>query len=135
MTGRPEVDRQVVRLPRHDGGPFVAVAVAGLQPARQDDVLVQRAGREGEPLRMDLTVHAGLVAAGLGVSAVPGLVLPLMTFAGLRHRPLGHPRTERTIAVVRVPHRPLAPAATAFRAAITQASRYGIPLPAETNWL
>ncbi|HET6706188.1 LysR family transcriptional regulator [Amycolatopsis sp.] len=83
----------------------------------------------------NISAVAGLVAAGLGVSAVPGLVLPLMTFAGVRHRPLGDPRMERRIAVVRVPHRPLAPAATAFREAITQASKYGIPLPAETNWL
>jgi len=83
----------------------------------------------------NISAVAGLVAAGLGVSAVPGLVLPLTRFAGLSHRPLGAPRTERRIAVVRVPHRPLSPAATAFRTAITDASRQGLTLPPETAWL
>jgi len=81
----------------------------------------------------NISAVAGLVAAGLGVSAVPGLVLPLVEFAGLRYRPLGDPRTERRIAIVRVPHRPLSPAATAFREAI--ASRSGGGLPPETFWL
>lgn len=83
----------------------------------------------------NISAVAGLVAAGLGVSAVPGLVLPLMTFAPLGHRPLGEPRAEREIAIVRVPHRPLAPAAVAFQRAITEASRSGITLPEETSWL
>jgi LysR family carnitine catabolism transcriptional activator len=69
------------------------------------------------------------------VTAVPGLVLPLMTFAAVEHRPLGAPRTERTIAVVRVPHRPPAPAVVAFQTALTDASRSGIRLPQETSWL
>ena len=81
----------------------------------------------------NISAVAGLVAAGLGVSAVPGLVLPLVEFAGLEYRPLGTPRTERRIAIVRVPHRPLSPAATAFRDAI--ASRSRDRLPPETSWL
>jgi LysR family transcriptional regulator, carnitine catabolism transcriptional activator len=83
----------------------------------------------------NISAVAGLVAAGLGVSAVPGLVLPLMTFARLEHRPLGDPRTERNIAIVRVPHRPVAPSVVAFHTAITEASRSGIALPGETSWL
>jgi LysR family transcriptional regulator, carnitine catabolism transcriptional activator len=81
----------------------------------------------------NISAVAGLVAAGLGVSAVPGLVLPLVEFAGLAHRPLGDPRTERKIAIVRVPERPLSPAAMAFRAAITSRKHGG--LPPETFWL
>ncbi len=83
----------------------------------------------------NISAVAGLVAAGLGVSAVPGLVLPLTQFAGLLHRPLGTPRTERRIAIVRVPHRPLSPAAAAFRTAITDAGRRRLPLPPESTWL
>jgi LysR family transcriptional regulator, carnitine catabolism transcriptional activator len=83
----------------------------------------------------NISAVAGLVAAGLGVSAVPGLVLPLVRFAGLEYRPLGDPRAQRGIAVVRVPHRPLSPAATAFHDTITAASRTGTPLPPETDWL
>jgi DNA-binding transcriptional LysR family regulator len=83
----------------------------------------------------NISAVAGLVAAGLGVSAVPGLVLPLVRFAGLEYRPLGDPRVQRRIAVVRVPHRPLSPAATAFQESITDASRTRAPLPPETAWL
>jgi DNA-binding transcriptional LysR family regulator len=83
----------------------------------------------------NISAVAGLVAAGLGVSAVPGLVVPLVEFAGLHHRRLGDPRMSRRIAVVRVPHRPLAPAARAFLVAITEAQRTGAPLPAEAAWI
>lgn len=81
----------------------------------------------------NISAVAGLVAAGLGISAVPGLVLPLVRFADLEYRPLGTPRTERRIAIVRVPHRPLSPAAQAFRDAVASRSHAG--LPAETIWL
>ncbi|HEX6360429.1 LysR family transcriptional regulator [Actinophytocola sp.] len=82
----------------------------------------------------NISAVAGLVAAGLGVSAVPGLVLPLIRFAGLEHRPLGDPRVERRIAVVRVPGRPMSPAASAFSAAISGASSSSGRLPPETSW-
>jgi DNA-binding transcriptional LysR family regulator len=83
----------------------------------------------------NISAVAGLVAAGLGVSAVPGLVLPLTSFAGLEYRPLGSPRVERRIAVVRVPHRPLSPAAAAFLAAISHPSTQRTALPPEAAWL
>ncbi|SMD05168.1 DNA-binding transcriptional regulator, LysR family [Kibdelosporangium aridum] len=81
----------------------------------------------------NISAVAGLVAAGLGVSAVPGLVLPLVEFAGLDHRPLVAPRTERRIAVVRVPHRPLSPAAVAFHDSIIGARGSG--LPPQASWV
>ncbi|WP_246868896.1 LysR family transcriptional regulator [Saccharopolyspora sp. ASAGF58] len=40
----------------------------------------------------NITTVAGLVAAGLGVAVMPGLVLPLVRFAGLEHRALGRPK-------------------------------------------
>ncbi|NLS09049.1 LysR family transcriptional regulator [Nesterenkonia sp. MY13] len=43
---------------------------------------------------------AGLVASGLGVTAIPGLVRPLMEFAQLRFIPL-RPTVEREICIVR----------------------------------
>jgi DNA-binding transcriptional LysR family regulator len=77
---------------------------------------------------------AGLVAAGLGVSAVPGLVLPLMGFAGLEHRALDRPSASRPIAIIRDPHRPLAPAAEAFLDAIGHAQVRRDHLAPETEW-
>jgi len=58
---------------------------------------------------------AGLTAAGLGVTAVPGLVLPMMAFAGVEHVPLT-PTVERRICLLRAPDRPLTPGAEAFAA-------------------
>ena len=88
-----------------DGEPFIAfgpersiaepvlrtLAEAGARPG-----LITRAGNVG--------AVAGLVAAGLGVTAVPELVLPMMSFAGLVHIPLV-PTVERTIAVLQVERR------------------------------
>lgn len=64
---------------------------------------------------------------------VPGLVLPLVRFAGLEHRALREPEVRRRIAVVRNPHRPLAAASQAFLRAV--AERPATPLPPETTWL
>ncbi|WP_221467783.1 LysR family transcriptional regulator [Saccharopolyspora phatthalungensis] len=83
----------------------------------------------------NITTVAGLVAAGLGVAVMPGLVLPLIGFAGLEHRALGNPEIRRHIAVVRDPHRPLAAATEAFMAAIGQTQRGADPLAPETTWL
>lgn len=56
---------------------------------------------------------AGLVSAGLGVTAVPGLVRPLMEFAQLRFVPLT-PVVEREICIVRRPGGKLPSAAEHF---------------------
>lgn len=53
---------------------------------------------------------AGLVDGGLGIAAVPGFVLPLLTFADLRYIPL-LPEVHRRIVLVRDHRRPLSPAA------------------------
>lgn len=82
----------------------------------------------------NITTVAGLVAAGLGVAVMPGLVLPLVQFAGLEHRALGDPEISRRIAVVRDPNRPLAAASEAFMAAIGRTQRSAEPLAPETTW-
>lgn len=45
---------------------------------------------------------AGLVAAGLGITAVPGMVLPMMQFADLAHIPLT-PTVTRNISIAYLP--------------------------------
>lgn len=59
----------------------------------------------------NIAVIAGLVAAGLGVAAVPSLVLPLMAFAGLESAELTGPTVDRTLGLVSLPGRPVSPAA------------------------
>ncbi|MFF6989301.1 hypothetical protein [Streptomyces sp. NPDC010273] len=50
---------------------------------------------------------------GLGVSAVPRLVLPLMAFGQLVARPLNDPVTVRKLAV-HAPRTPVPPTASAY---------------------
>jgi len=83
----------------------------------------------------NIAAVSGLVAAELGVSVVPGLVLPLTEFASLRHLPLARPTMLREIAVVRAPGRPLARAAADFVESIAEASRRQLELPIRTHWL
>jgi LysR family transcriptional regulator, carnitine catabolism transcriptional activator len=83
----------------------------------------------------NIAAVAGLVAAELGVSVVPGLVLPLTGFAGLAHVPLRDPATHRDIAVLRAPERPLSALAAGFIATMTDAGRNRPPLPPQASWL
>jgi LysR family transcriptional regulator, carnitine catabolism transcriptional activator len=83
----------------------------------------------------NIAAVAGLVAAGLGVSVVPGLVLPLVAFAELDHRMLEAPAISRHIAVVRNPQRPLAPAARAFIAAVEHARAQQVHLCPQAGWV
>lgn len=62
----------------------------------------------------NIAVVAGLVAAGLGVAAVPETVLPLMQFAGLESATLVDPTVERMLGLVEVIDRPTSAAARAF---------------------
>jgi LysR family transcriptional regulator, carnitine catabolism transcriptional activator len=63
---------------------------------------------------------AGMVGAGLGITAVPGLVLPLIAFAGLVHVPL-EPTVARHIRLHRDPARPLSAAVAAFAQTLASA--------------
>jgi DNA-binding transcriptional LysR family regulator len=69
----------------------------------------------------NIAVIAGLVAAGLGVAAVPELVLPMVAFAGLESRPLVAPVVRRRLGVVTEPRRPRPPAVDRFLAALVAA--------------
>jgi LysR family transcriptional regulator, carnitine catabolism transcriptional activator len=100
----------------------LALATAGVAP---DQVVAAR----------NIAAVAGLVAAELGVSVVPGLVLPLTGFAGLAHVPLRDPATHRDIAVLRAPERPLSALAAGFIATMTDAGRNRPPLPPQASWL
>lgn len=67
----------------------------------------------------NIAVIAGLVAAGIGVAAIPSLVLPLMTFAQLEAAELVEPTVDRTLGLVSVPDRPVSPAAEQFIGTVT----------------
>jgi len=83
----------------------------------------------------NIAAVGGLVAAGLGVSAVPSLVLPLLEFARLGHRPLTRPEVTRSIGVVTDPRRPRAPAVDAFLHTLATARSTGLQLPPGARWV
>ncbi|MDJ0395056.1 LysR substrate-binding domain-containing protein [Rhodococcus sp. G-MC3] len=56
---------------------------------------------------------AGLTAAGLGITVVPELVVPMMSFAPLTYVPL-EPKAYRTISVVQLPRRHHSASSRAF---------------------
>lgn len=76
---------------------------------------------------------AGLVGAGLGVSLVPGLVLPMTSFAPLEHRWLSGTAPERHLQLVRDRRRPLAPAAVALSELLAGVG--DVELPTGCRWL
>jgi LysR family carnitine catabolism transcriptional activator len=62
-----------------------------------------------------MSTIGALIAAGLGVSALPLSSIPLMHQANVITRPLVAPRIERTIGVAHLRQRSLSPTAAAFR--------------------
>ncbi|AHK29013.1 putative HTH-type transcriptional regulator ybhD [Rhodococcus opacus PD630] len=102
----PFADRPVLRWSDLAGQPFIAFGPESsiAAPVRR---AVEDARIELGPVTQaqNIGAVAGLAAAGLGVTAVPELVLPMISFAGLVHIPL-QPTVERTISLVQVAGRP-----------------------------
>ncbi len=82
----------------------------------------------------NIAAVGGLVAAGLGVSAVPGLVLPLLQFAGLKHRPLVDPTATRTVGILMDDQRPVTAASRAFLDTVARARSSNQSLPVGVSW-
>src|SRR5690606_2497646 len=76
---------------------------------------------------------AGLTAAGLGVSMVPALGVPMMGFARLHRRAVA-PVVERDIRLVHDPARPLSRPARALRDTLLAAADRDLPLPTGARW-
>jgi len=77
---------------------------------------------------------AGLCAAGLGVSAAPGFVLPLMEFADVAFVPLRNPTAERHVGVLLDPRRQATPATEGFLGILAALSKEGGTLPRAAAW-
>ncbi|WP_082621025.1 LysR family transcriptional regulator [Nocardioides sp. Soil796] len=96
------------------------------------------ASRDVEPVRRvsarNVATVAGLCAAGLGVSAVPAFVLPLMGFAGLASVPLVDPVVSRHIGVLTDPRRERSRAATTLLQVLREQADEDDPLPPGATW-
>ncbi|GGF02314.1 LysR family transcriptional regulator [Aliidongia dinghuensis] len=95
--------------------PFIAMAPTSSVRAMTDAAFLQL-GLSAKPLYecSHLATTVSLVAAGLGVTALPKLTLPLVNAAGLVTRRLTEPTMRRSIGVLTRTGRALSPAAERF---------------------
>lgn len=77
---------------------------------------------------------AGLCAAGLGVSAAPAFVLPLMAFAGLASASLVEPIVRRRIGILSDPRRIPGRTAEGLLAVLREMASADSPLPNGATW-
>ncbi|WP_198009049.1 LysR family transcriptional regulator [Saccharomonospora saliphila] len=132
----PFADRADVSWADLSGEPFVAFDATSSIRAYVDRTLTRQRVELGPVTEArNVGAVAGLAAAGLGVSAVPALVLPLMSFADLHHRPLTGPAVERDIRLVHDPARPLSATALAMRDLLETASTHALRLPHGARWV
>jgi LysR family transcriptional regulator, carnitine catabolism transcriptional activator len=128
------LDKPVVQWSDLAGEEFVAFDQASSVREIVDRVLVDQGV---VPARLisarNVASVAGLCAAGLGVSAAPGFVLPLMAVPGTTTRPFGGTPVERQIGVLRSAGR-LAPPAQQFLDIVYATSADDIALPDGTRW-
>lgn len=95
--------------------PFITMT-KGSSVRRLTDLAFAQAGRLPETLveARNAATAGGMIQAGLGVSALPDLVLPLLASAPFVTRELRDPSVDRQIAVITRPGRPASPAARRF---------------------
>jgi len=130
LAGQPEVSwRELAQEP------FLAVGAAS-SVRRLTDAAFDRAGAEVRPAAEagSVATVGGLVAAGLGVSAMPALVHPLVAPGRWVRRPLVDPVVDREVYVVLPQRRRLPPGARAFLERLDDVRASGYPLPDGVTW-
>jgi LysR family transcriptional regulator, carnitine catabolism transcriptional activator len=126
---RLHTDRMVAVLPEHHPlaaqpslrwaelahQPFIALG-RGSSVRRLTDLAFSRAGVSPSTVveARNIATAGGLIEAGLGVSAMPELALPLVAFAPLAYRELHDPLVSRNIAALTRPDGPTSPPARRF---------------------
>lgn len=107
--------RPFVRWRDLSGATFIALS--GTSSVRSlTDQAMSSAGIPADNLieTANVATVGGLVAAGLGLSALPTLVLPMISFAGLANRQLIDPPIDRQLGIIRRRDRTLSPPAARF---------------------
>ncbi|MFG1970015.1 LysR substrate-binding domain-containing protein [Nonomuraea fuscirosea] len=132
----PLADREEVTWQDLAAEPFLAVGPES-SVRRLTDAAFEQAGAVAPPAAEagNVATVGGLVAAGLGVSAMPALVLPLLGPGHVVHRELVAPVVERRLDIVVRARRALPPAATAFLDLLQEARAEGREVPAGAAWI
>lgn len=135
-AGHPLAAEEELRWADLAGQPFVAFERISSIRSYVDRVLAETGTRIGALTEArNIGAVAGLVAAGLGVSAAPSLVLPMMMFADVVVRPLAAPVVERDICLIHDPRRPMSRAALALMQLLLSAGEHEIASPPGVRWV
>ncbi len=100
--------------------PFIAMS-RDSSVRRLTDLAFSKAGSAPTTLieGRNVATAGGMIKAGLGVSAMPELVRPLLAFAPLAYRELRDPSISRNIAALTRPDMPASPPARRFLDALS----------------
>lgn len=134
--GHPLAERDELTWEDLAAEPFLAVGPES-SVRRLTDAAFAQAGAGAAPAAeaSNVATVGGLVAAGLGVSALPALVLPLLGPGRVVHRELVAPVVERRLDVVVRARRTLPPAAAAFLDLLQEARTEGRDVPPGASWI
>ncbi|MEV0781279.1 LysR substrate-binding domain-containing protein [Streptomyces sp. NPDC050433] len=115
--------------------PFLAVGRES-SVRRLTDATFAQVDARAEPAAEagNIATVGGLVAAGLGVSAMPALVVPLLGGGPLVHRPLVGPVVDRRLDIALRARRPLPLAAGRFLETLQEFRAQRHPLPPGVTW-
>ncbi|MFD1535448.1 LysR family transcriptional regulator [Nonomuraea guangzhouensis] len=131
--GHPLADREEVTWEDLAAEPFLAVGPESSVRRLTDAAFAQAGARPTLAAEAgNVATVGGLVAAGLGVSAMPALVLPLLGPGRVVHRRLTGPVVERRLDVVIRARRTLPLAASAF---LDLLEEFRTELPAGVSWI
>ncbi|WP_345556322.1 LysR family transcriptional regulator [Streptomonospora halophila] len=118
------------------GEQFIAVGADSSVRAGTDRAFAEAAVRPaGVTEAGNVSTVGGLLAAGLGVSAMPALVEVLMSFADYARVPLVRPALDRRLSVVLPRDRRVPPPARSFLDCLRGLREEGHPLPADVRWV
>ncbi|MFE2939238.1 LysR family transcriptional regulator [Streptomyces sp. NPDC059255] len=130
LTGRPVVSWE--DLARE---PFLAVGRDSSVRRLTDAAFAQVDARSAPATEAgNVATVGGLVAAGLGVSAMPALVLPLLGTGPVVHRPLVDPVVDRRLDIALRTRRPLPLAAQRFLETLEELRAQRRDLPPGVSW-
>lgn len=135
-AGHPLAAQEELQWADLEGQPFVAFERISSIRGYVDRVLAETGTRTGALTEArNIGAVAGLVAAGLGLSAAPSLVLPMMMFADVVVRPLVAPVVERDICLIHDPRRPMSRAARGLMQLLLSAGEREIASPPGVRWV
>ncbi|MFC7326164.1 LysR family transcriptional regulator [Marinactinospora rubrisoli] len=134
-AGHPLAARSTVGWDELAEAGFIALGPESSVRSFTDAALAEAGSRTPSAAEArNVAAVAGLVRAGLGVSAVPALVRTLMSFAELADGVAVEPVAERRLDLVLPARRRIAPAARRFVELLAELRATGHPLPDGVEW-